>query len=846
MDERTVPATPVGQIIDSDEEEEEVLRQDDLHSESPAAVAITDGTIRGLGDCLPDPVDELTSQLAILKLKRLQLIHIPSRLHGQIAEAVNQDPDQRAKRANDVVVEISQPKGQESSLQHSADDSAALINQSIMHGATEPEAAKTSKLRRISQRSSVYHGIHNQRRLKTTSRSDLFDVDNPPERLVRATNQLRAPSVDLEELKWPAQTTVPVIKKRKVVQQSVPEIPNQQANYGHRSKLAKDGPRMEPESRPNGEMDADEVASSGINGARQDRLSYEKPNSRAKPQKHDALQSTRDNTARDLEVPQVRRKRGRPRKAATAGLHLRAETHDPSSAMQPAHNGNDAEERHTSPAAAAIDPVEVNTDAQRAGESPLVVETSNSSEEPRVGQKPSREEGAKTLENPSVQSHSNGKSEVTDGRTGTVSSGAPRSDGADDDDDNNDHDYDEDHYSESDCEELGQVLLSEESAKLLRGAFKAANAIATMCRENESFPPLRTTDAKELLQSCREMSGFLAIRSTARLVGEAEQIGTQHDGNDTKLTHMIKNICRQSIEMVGSNKDWDNRKTVRDVFAYVLPKLTLLVRSLMKNYASEGSDLTYDQLKAVRRLIKTIVGMGRKVQGGEARKKAFSVAIKRPVRSIVGSLDRAQGDFELRIAKIEENCAAVKRAERAQLAHARQEEDERRKTRQAGERAWLHGWARLHSDRYAAELRGKHALRPEKDRHLRVVPLTRHGPQSPEVDANGQPIERMQMFGRREGQAPPDHDTDNTFQPFELEPLYALRKGLEAYAGPRVYQRIFDEYCRDGQPLQPYNVSEIVEQAVWLRRCLIEDSEAQGVEVEDWVYGIPDPRVAPQ
>lgn len=61
-----------------------------------------------------------------------------------------------------------------------------------------------------------------------------------------------------------------------------------------------------------------------------------------------------------------------------------------------------------------------------------------------------------------------------------------------------------------------------------------------------------------------------------------------------------------------------------------------------------------------------------------------------------------------------------------------------------------------------------------------------------------------------------------------------------------MYERVFWTYCTKGQPLEDYNVSQIVEQAVWLRDEMIKEEESTEGQVEPWLLAIPDPRIPPE
>lgn len=736
-----------------------------------------------------------------------------------------------------VVIVISQRTSPALQLQPSADDSAALINQSIVPTKADPKDAKTSRLKRISEvHPRNYLGTKgNQRRLLAAPRHDLYDVDKSLERVVKPTRQRKAPSVDPEELQWPARIAVPIQKKRKLAPLAAQDVVPQGKGYETRPKAVRDG-------SPNiSQADLEAVAdnhqfptSSEIGTAQKNRPSGGKRGRPSKARLRSGLQDT-ENTLVPEEAPQIdssvqpgKRRPGRPRKAPVVDSQQLVEAIESNPMTRKARQevAIDSTEP-TSPEAAAE---HENAEQEAEGLSLFVEEKVPNKSSPRSKRTPS---AALQRKVPRKEQLSLRKVDSTTKKSAQNRQAHRSTDAYQDGiNDNNSSDSSDDDFKLPQFPKHGK--------NLLRTAFAAAVEVERMRRDDEDFPAIRTDEAKRLLQSCRETKVLLVICEANRLATDQQR---EDSGNELKIKKAIKDLCQQTADVMGQ-PDWDNKKTVRDLYAHVFPKLTLLLRRLLRFYVSESTPLSYEQLRTARKLTKTITQAGYKVQRGTAKKLITTKGVKGPLKTTLPNLRQVLEEFEEQIESFEAEHGAVRREERAGLARIKEEQDEERQKQEAKERAWVLHWDRLHSDRLAAELRGKRFLGPQKTRHLRVIPLEKSHQRDNEVDANGEPIERMQMFGQRGSQAP-DPRLAADFQPFAVEPLYTLLKGLEMYAGTTVYQRIFEEFCRDEQPLQPYSVSEIVEQAVWLRRCLIEDHTAQGTEVRQWVHDIPDPRVPP-
>ncbi|KAH0364974.1 hypothetical protein KCU65_g6428, partial [Aureobasidium melanogenum] len=154
----------------------------------------------------------------------------------------------------------------------------------------------------------------------------------------------------------------------------------------------------------------------------------------------------------------------------------------------------------------------------------------------------------------------------------------------------------------------------------------------------------------------------------------------------------------------------------------------------------------------------------------------------------------------------------VDRIQRQQTQRSRQEEVEQEDEDELKRKKWRHRWTVLHDQRLGAAMEGRTFLSGEQSHHLRQIPLDKLHVAVPYWD-----------------------DTDSFY----------LVEGLEKFQGPNVYRDIFRKYCRHGGPLQQFNVAEIVDKAVSLRKTLIKLVEDDGEEPEQWVKDIFDPRVPP-
>jgi hypothetical protein len=66
-------------------------------------------------------------------------------------------------------------------------------------------------------------------------------------------------------------------------------------------------------------------------------------------------------------------------------------------------------------------------------------------------------------------------------------------------------------------------------------------------------------------------------------------------------------------------------------------------------------------------------------------------------------------------------------------------------------------------------------------------------------------------------------------------------QSLKSRAGPNVYEKIFDTYCRprNGGLFREFRVIDIVTQAAWIRTNYAKLHQEKGWEMPEWVMQIP-------
>ncbi|KAK8158040.1 hypothetical protein BKA80DRAFT_280346 [Phyllosticta citrichinensis] len=241
-----------------------------------------------------------------------------------------------------------------------------------------------------------------------------------------------------------------------------------------------------------------------------------------------------------------------------------------------------------------------------------------------------------------------------------------------------------------------------------------------------------------------------------------------------------------------------------------------------------------------------IIKLGDRVRKS-TRSPAAHLKLKQPVNNHLIAPLRAwhkelRGALQRLAAKEQREADRQEDRRRDELAVQRRAEQEQRLAEQQPRRE---DWRRLHV------LRMKVEPDPRCWKHLRHVELPKHQDDEADraidnVDANGEPFDRIDAFDHRGAAAHHQHGGAAKQLPVAQEIVgpdwtndegLVLMHALDVYgqrnfANPRyeVYAQIIQEHCRLGGALRRFSVLEITEKARYFKRMLA------GV---DWVDRIP-------
>ncbi|KAI6850129.1 hypothetical protein KC332_g179 [Hortaea werneckii] len=326
-------------------------------------------------------------------------------------------------------------------------------------------------------------------------------------------------------------------------------------------------------------------------------------------------------------------------------------------------------------------------------------------------------------------------------------------------------------------------------------------------------------------------------------------IGTILDSCDTAIDRLSANeepaaqlaqIDEQTSALYKITEDFDptdgNVSAAKDIYFHLLPKLTELLRAIVKHYEeldtveATRNDLTLGHLKSIVAFVQMVLDLGDGAKKYNPRPPT-NLALVKPVENGI-------------LAPLKTMNAALKKVVRSKELEQQSHEDGRHQAklraeeleREAKVERWQAKiskarlkWELLHNERLWAE---GFVGSARKHRHL--------APPEPmlELDHNGVPFDRVEVFKNRIG---PSRAAVNALSDLVWEPeqLAALDAGLRTYKGEFVFESIFRKYCGKGGPLRPFNVTEIVVCAADYKKYMEEYQKNAIGQVEDWVEQIP-------
>ncbi|KAK3050562.1 hypothetical protein LTR09_008202 [Extremus antarcticus] len=321
------------------------------------------------------------------------------------------------------------------------------------------------------------------------------------------------------------------------------------------------------------------------------------------------------------------------------------------------------------------------------------------------------------------------------------------------------------------------------------------------------------------------------ITAFNKMTDDTSENDTREEPTDRlpRIRECIDGLCGKSDVF-----EYDERNVVRctSIYFHLVPKLLVLLQSAIACYEEQDKDtagpnkLAIDHLLVLNEIIDLLLDL---IEGAADYFPRPDTAdhVVQPVREIAPRLRDIHRVFKNKIAQHEYDQAVTLRAEAAAHQAALDlEEEEQHRAQQAEHNRIQSKWEDLHKVRYRAET-GIPLL--HKLIHLELPAF--------DIDANGRPFQRMELFHPRVGPPPGLVERASNLEWSNVE-LWALRDGLREYAGEYVFEKVFLRYCCARKELNRFNVTEVVVKAALLREWLIRYDTDHGVEVAEWIKGI--------
>ena len=354
------------------------------------------------------------------------------------------------------------------------------------------------------------------------------------------------------------------------------------------------------------------------------------------------------------------------------------------------------------------------------------------------------------------------------------------------------------------------------------------------CKVTDNVPgdrediPLRDPDMKAIVELCKKaIRQYVALKThNGPIEPEQDPVGTLIEINDRVEGLRDKNDDFPT--------DWDDETKSTNIYSHLFPKLVRLVKASILCYEAMDADtsdeqITISHIRIVNGLIEIILDLEKSAR--KYKRPPTEYHVVQPVKEMIPLLRQIRHAFTRQIYNHELAQQTARREEQHRLGLlAREEEETRRAQQESRARKLRDKWQKLHYERMLAE----GGLMPNAKRIHLQLPDQYHI----EIDGNGIPFEREEVFGPRVG-PPPDLVEAASFRQWSLVELSALRDGLKDYMGVSVYERIFWKYCKPRGELNQYSVTEIVVRAAALKEFLTAYQMRKFGDVEGWVLAVP-------
>lgn len=278
-------------------------------------------------------------------------------------------------------------------------------------------------------------------------------------------------------------------------------------------------------------------------------------------------------------------------------------------------------------------------------------------------------------------------------------------------------------------------------------------------------------------QTGADLSG--ACSKARAMYRQLQTAGESHDDLASvkdALMELLAEIREKTHDLNPGDSEEGVEMLVQDVWALIFPNLTKLLREAIRYYDMSSSEK--ESIYVLAELVKIVLELGERAASWKT-KPPSDLAIVKPVRNnVIAPLKRVGQAFEVEIRKRWRS----EEEERQRRKHAKQlkkKQEQERLRREEDER--LHEWGERRSAMYLARIQAEPDSR--RYRHLRM-PKAR--PATSDIDANGEPYERMVFFKSRSSVDPVPGGVGNTIDDdadWSEEQELALLEGLEEFSG---------------------------------------------------------------
>ncbi|KAH7069665.1 hypothetical protein BKA63DRAFT_519388 [Paraphoma chrysanthemicola] len=297
----------------------------------------------------------------------------------------------------------------------------------------------------------------------------------------------------------------------------------------------------------------------------------------------------------------------------------------------------------------------------------------------------------------------------------------------------------------------------------------------------------------------------------------------------------IENVQELLRRVPGTNQ-MDHRPLKSDAYGYVFRSLAQVLQALHRRFTASTGDATrsLEALRLLVPLLRNIVSLkdtvaewkatiSQRYKGDRIIKDVDSHLIA-PLREVEQSLSRRLYQLESRERNREKLADMQREQEEEHMEYLKHDE-----ALLARQRRWRR-WQELHIKRMQCEPPGS-----RRRKFLVIAKLE----DLEERDADGIQFERLPVFKDRI--TPPLYRPSSMAQemPWLAEQETALLDGLKDFAGPYVFESVFDKYCRPGGSLRDFSVTDITAKASWIRSGYEKLHQEIGWDVPAWVKQIP-------